>query len=482
MRRVPAPLLALLAIAFLVGTAWSVVNPAFQTPDEAAHVAYAQSLAERQSLPGDEGRGIFSTEQATAAALMNADQTAGILDTRPEWSRAAADRWAATEAGLPAAAREDGGGPNPAAPNPPLSYLADAAAYKVVGGGFFTRLWAMRMTSVLAFLLTVTGVWLLCGEVFRRDRVLQVAAAGATALAPMLGFLAGAVMPDPLVIAFSTLALWLGARIVRRGITARDALALGVVVGLAGATKSASLVLLPPALLALAVGAWRARARTGDTRAALIALAAWGAGIAATLGVWVITARVIGRAAAAQVSTASGSGAINVREFLSYLWQFYLPKLPFMSEFERPNPTRPVFEYWVKGTWGNFGWLEVHFADPVYHVLAAVMVLIALLGVVALVRLRDRVDPWLLAFFTVAALTVLAGLHWTDYRQIDGGALGFAQGRYVLPLAGLAALLLALALRGLPARARAAGAAVVLAGMFMLTLFSFGLVLDRFYA
>lgn len=483
MRRVPAPLLALLAVAFLVGTAWSLVTPAFQTPDEAAHVAYAQSLAERHSLPGDEGRSVSSTEQATAAALMNADQTAGILDTRPEWSRAAADRWAATEAGLPTAAREDGGGPNPAAPNPPLSYLADAGAYTVAGGGFFTRLWAMRMTSVLAFLLTITGVWLLCGEVFRRDRVLQVAAAGATALAPMLGFLAGAVMPDPLVIALSTLALWLGARVVRRGVGARDALALGVVVGLAGVTKSASLVLVPPALLALAVGAWRARARTGDTRAAALAVAAWAAGIAATLGVWVITARIIGRAAAAQVSTAAGgSTAFNPREFLSYLWQFYLPKLPFMSEYQRPNPTKPVFEYWVKGTWGNFGWLEIHFADPVYFVLAGVMVTVALLGFIALVRLRDRVDPWLLAFFTVAALTILAGLHWTDYRQIRGGALGFAQGRYLLPLAGLAALLVALALRGLRPRARAVGAAVVLAGMFTLTLFSFGLVLDRFYA
>jgi hypothetical protein len=124
----------------------------------------------------------------------------------------------------------------------------------------------------------------------------------------------------------------------------------------------------------------------------------------------------------------------------------------------------------------------VHFADPVHFVLVGVMVTVALLGVIALVRLRDRVDPWLLAFFTVAALTILAGLHWTDYRQIRGGALGFAQGRYLLPLAGLAALLVALALRGLPTRARGVGAAVVLAGMFTLTLFSFGLVLDRFYA
>ncbi len=163
------------------------------------------------------------------------------------------------------------------------------------------------MTSVLAFLLTVLGTWLLCGEVFARNRLLQTTAAGCVALAPMLGFLAGAVMPDSLVIGLSTIALWLGARIVRRGVSTRDALALGLVVGLAAVTKSASLVLLPPALLALAVGGLRTRARAGSLRAALVPIAAWGAGIAATLGVWVIAARITGRAASGQVAgTAAG--------------------------------------------------------------------------------------------------------------------------------------------------------------------------------
>ncbi len=481
MSRIPAPLLALLAVALLVGTAWSLVSPPFQTPDEGAHVAYAQSLAERHELPGDAGRPGFSLEHSTAMGAVNADQVASVLATKPEWSQAVAARWDATLSGLPASARSNGGGPNPASTNPPVSYVADAAAYKLVGGSFFTRLWAMRMTSVLAFLLTVLGTWLLCGEVFARNRLLQTTAAGCVALAPMLGFLAGAVMPDSLVIGLSTIALWLGARIVRRGVSTRDALALGLVIGVAAATKSASLVLLPPALLALAVGGLRTRTRAGSLRAALVPIAAWGAGIVATLGVWVIAARVTGRAASGQVAGTAAT-ALNPREMLSYLWQFYLPKLPFMQTYRRQHDDIPVFEYWVKGTWANFGWLEVHFSNTVYFVLAAVMVLVALLAVTALVRLRARVDVWLLAFFALAALTVLAGIHWTDYRQLEGGAVAFVQGRYVLPLAGLAGLLVALALRGLPERRRAIGAAVVLSGLFTLTVFSLALTLDRFYA
>ncbi len=153
-----------------------------------------------------------------------------------------------------------------------------------------------------------------------------------------------------------------------------------------------------------------------------------------------------------------------------------------MQTYRRQDGDIPLFEYWVKGTLANFGWLDAHFSNTVYFVLAAAIVLVALLAVTALVRLRSRVDLWLLAFFAVAVLTLLAGVHWTDYRQLEGGAVAFVQGRYVLPLAGLAGLLVALALRGLPQRGRAIGAALALSGLFTLTLFSLALTLDRFYA
>lgn len=479
----PAPLAALLAVALILGTAWSLVTPAFQVPDENSHVAYAQSIAEGLGLPGDEGRPTTSTEQRAATAALNADQVAAVLLTKPEWSLAAAERWQAAAARITGAQRSDGGGPNPAGSNPPLSYLADAAAYRVAGGDLFTRLWAMRLTSVLAFLITVLGTWLLAGEVFARDRGLQLAAAGSVTLVPMLGFLAGAVMPDPIVFATWTLALWLGTRVIRRGAHPVDALALGLVVGAGCVTKSASLVLLPATALALCVGAVRVRrAPQGRTSQAVLGLACGGAGLVATLGAWVVTSRVIGRAAASQVNSAVGSGAVNIRELLSSVWQFYLPRLPFQAPYPRNVEDIPVFEYWVKGTTANFGWLEVHFGDPVYFVIAGVAAIVLVLAIAALWRLRERVDLWLLAFFALLVLTTLAGLHWTDYRQLEGGAAGFVQGRYLLPLAGLGGLTLALALRPLAARRRAVGTAVVLAALYTLNLFSFGLVLERFYA
>ncbi len=86
------------------------------------------------------------------------------------------------------------------------------------------------------------------------------------------------------------------------------------------------------------------------------------------------------------------------------------------------------------------------------------------------------------AFFLLALVTTVAGLHWTEYHQFVGGATSFIQGRYLLPLAGIGGLAVALALRQFTPRTRALLTAVWLAAVFALTLFSLGLSWERFYA
>lgn len=485
MRRgpVPAPLGALLAVALILGTAWSLVTPPFQAPDEPAHVAYAQTLAETGDLPGKPGRSPFTTEQTAVMFFLNSAQVAANPYNRAEWSAAAEGRVAHFERIRLPSQRSDGGGPDPADVNPPLSYLVDAAAYRAVGGTFFDRLWAMRMTGVLGMLLTVLGTWLLAGEAFGRRRLLQFAAAGAVALVPMVGFVSGAVGVEGLLYGLWTLALWLGLRLVRRGLTTVDALCFGLAVGAACTVKAASFALLPGAAFALAVAAWRARVRMSGGRIAVPLLAA-GAGVLATFGTWFAVSRSLHRAAAAQVAgtAGGGGGGTNVRELLSYLWQFYLPRLPFQTKFSKDAETIPVFEYWIKGATADFGWLEVHFANPVYLALTAVGALVVVGCAVTLWRRRARIDWMVPAFLAVVALTLLAGLHWTDYHQIKSGAVAFAQGRYLLPLVGVAGLVLAGAVLALPARARPAAVALALGGLVAFNVFSFGLVLERYFA
>jgi hypothetical protein len=76
----------------------------------------------------------------------------------------------------------------------------------------------------------------------------------------------------------------------------------------------------------------------------------------------------------------------------------------------------------------------------------------------------------------------LAGVHWSEYVSLENGTGMLNQGRYLLPLVGVAGLVVAQALRGLGPRWRPYGVAAVIGGPLVLQLFSLGLVLDRFYA
>lgn len=474
------PLVLLVAASLLLAVAWALISPPLQAPDENSHVGYVQTLAETGDLPGAPDRPPFSTEQLTAAEVSNADQAAAQSSVRMEWDPRADTRWERRARALPERARQDGGGPNPASSNPPLYYLWEAPAYLIASNGdFFDRLLAMRIASSLWLALTVIATWLLVGEVLGRDPFLQLAAAGLAGLAPMMTFVSASVSPDGMLFAIWTLALWLGVRALKRGLTAARAAALFAAVGAAIVVKATSYALVPGALLVLTVGLWRKRpaarelALIGGTATAALAL---------TAGAWFAIARLVDRAPAGQISSASATTGTNVRELLSYVWQFYLPKLPFQTDYPTVANHIPVFDIWIRGVWGAFGWTEVTFPPEVYAVLA--LFTAGVIAASALVRWRTRrsADLAVGGFLLLTVVSLLAGLHWSEYRLLESGQGNFNQGRYLLPLVGIAGLVLANALRALAPARRALGAGAALGGLFILQAFSLGLVLERFHA
>jgi predicted membrane protein DUF2142 len=379
-KRVPAPLGWLLVAVGLLGLAWAVLTPAWQAPDENSHFAYLQSVGERFDLPGDPERPFFSTEQ----------EVAGVPETKPEWSEQAYRRWQALEDRLPASAREDGGGPNPATSNPPLYYLYTAVAYRVASGGdIFDRLLSARVASLLWLLLVTVGVWLLVGELFGRDRTLQLAGASLAGLLPMMSFISASVNPDAMMYAAWTFVLWLGVRALRHGLDVPTVAALTGVTGIAIVVKATSYALLPGVALVLGIGLWRLRAQPRGRLAALVGAAALP--LLATVGLWTAIARSLNRAASGQLVGTGAGSTLDVKELGSYLWQFYLPKLPFQTRF--PNAEElPLYEIFIKQAWGAFGWLEVMYAEPVYAVLTALTAAVLVAAGVALWRTRRSVD------------------------------------------------------------------------------------------
>jgi 4-amino-4-deoxy-L-arabinose transferase-like glycosyltransferase len=483
LRTAPRPLLGLLAAILALGIAFTLVTPFLQAPDENSHFGYVQYFGETGQLPGNKtGAPPFTTEQGLASADSNSDQAAAEKAVPMNWSPSAFDAWRASERKLTGAQRADAGGPNPASGNPPLYYLLETPAYLVgKGGDIFTRLELTRIMSVLWILATATGAWLLAGELFGRDRLMQLAVAGFTGLAPMVLFVSSSISPDAMLYAAWAFVLWLGTRLLRRGLSTGGVLALFAAVGAACVVKATSFALMPAAALALGLALWRARPEGLTRRRAATAVGVAAAGLIGTLGIWIVVSRLNHQAAAGQVGVVS-SGEFNIREFLSYLWQFYLPKLGFMNDFHSVAPTLPAWDILFKGAWAAFGWLEVIFPVWVYWLLLVVSVGAVVGAVTGLWKDRSGIDWAVFAFLALVVIGLMAGLHISEYRQIKGGASNFFQGRYVLPLAPLAAAALARTIAWAPRRLRGQLVGGALAAFLVLNLFSLGLILQRFYA
>jgi hypothetical protein len=253
-------------------------------------------------------------------------------------------------------------------------------------------------------------------------------------------------------------------------------------------TKLTFVALAPGIALALVLLAWRAT--PGQRRRAFEMLAT--AGVIAVLPValylvlnvaaWHRGGGLSAGAVGAVSGKLQGGGAVTLRETLEYIWQFYLPRLPFMHHNFFPNQT-PVLTVYVDGSIGAFGWLDYGFPLWVYTVGRALTGLLVALAFVGLFRIRARLAPLLPLFacFAVmlAGLVVAVGVAGVRYKVTTGFV--FEQARYLFPLLALYGFIIVLAALSAGRRwAPALGAAIVMLAMAH-SLFAMTLTVSRYY-
>jgi hypothetical protein len=490
---IPRPLTYLLAAVVIVGVAWALVLPAWHAPDESVHFAYVQSLVDRKRPPGDRSAPLASTEARLAYRYTQAADSRGDPTRKPEWRESAYQRWTERDRQLSETARRDGGGPNPARNNPPLYYAFESVPYLLASrGDVFDRLYAMRLWSVLCLAATTTFTWLLAGEFFGRNRALQLVCAAITGMQPMNSFISASLNPDGMLIATWVLELWLGVRLLHRGLSGARMAPLLAALALAVGTKAASYALVPAVAFVLGLGAVR---KKSEYRRSVVLIAC----TFLTVGGAFALARASTLGTALSSLELTSVSFSDVRGFGSYLGQFYLAATPFV---DHTAGTRPLAAYdtWIAQGWAAFAWSEVRFSPSVYAVLCVVVITGVLVGAIALMR-RRPLDLAAIAFFAIAAAALLAGLHWVDYRiaigdtvfshtrahireiPLDGVAANpFLKGRYLLPLLPVCALVCGAGFTLLHSRARIMGIALLLALLATGQLLSLGIVVARFYA
>ena len=480
MRRIPPPLLLLLAVAATMSLAWNVSTAPLQGPDEAEHVAYVEHLAETGSKPSPtSGNRPFGTDEAEALSQFRLFPMQQNPAAKPDWSETALNNFKRFEAQLDATARGAGVGINATGSNPPLYYAVETIGWKLTPGrGFLDRLFVMRLISGLLLLATVTFAWLLAGEVFRRQ-LPQMVATAFVALTPMAGFMGGIVNPDIALAAAWTAFLWLSLRMVRLGLSPSRA-ALTTLAAVAGVLiHGRSLAIVPALIVALAV-AW-AVGRPPLRRLITSAASAGAVAIAGAVIYRLTTAAAAGAGDGGQLSV--GGAAFNFRQLLSSVWEFYLPRLSMMQP--RLGPEYGFHQVFIEQFFGGtFGLNEVILPLGVYDVVQIIVALVLIAFYTIMIRnWRIMLARWptvVIVGFT--SLALLALLHVASYRALLGGDNPLITGRYLLPLVAVFGLVVASIIAGLPRKAAAVTAGLFLGSSFILALSALAMSLERFYA
>ena len=429
-------------VAFVNAGAWALITPAFNTPDEPDHFTYVQHLAEtgKQLRQVPDATPPFSTDVTFALDGVRAYSQVGLGDTRPPWTAADERHWEARRAAARHLTDNGGGYTVSGGPHAPLYYGLLVPGYLAVQrASTFSQLTVARLVSALLGAIVAICAYGIVRDLLPRRRLAAVAAGLLVAFHPMFTFIAGGVTNDTGVNAAAALTLYLLVRGLRRGPTWRSMLALGVTVAILPLVKGTGLELYPVVAIGLLGMLWRHHGRASLRAWATLAGAflglrvAWSA-LAPTFRQSGVTGTPIAPANAIDAAVQHPSA------YLSYLWQYFLPRLPFMNDLFVQR--WPAFDIYVTQAWASFGWVAITFPRWVYVFVLVAMLVVAGLAAAAVVRERAiaRGLGWELAVLALAPVCVVAAVEAAYLSLVPRPVLA-EQGRYAFPaLAALAVI------------------------------------------
>ena len=448
------------------GLAYGDALPAWQGPDEPTHYAYVERLATGGFPPTQSSDVVFS-KAVTVSVQRTITSFREHRADRPLTPQAERNLLTREPPGLSTA----GNGTLGANAYPPLYYLTLLPAYWLGGDTATDRLYAMRFTNALYGALFALAITLLIRTV-THNRRLAIAAALLASLPPIVTQASGTCTPDIALALFGTLACW---SVVRLGRLARvrD-------ISLAGSALLATALTKPvgaflAVILLVTVGwPWLMPALRRMRPVYLLPLAAVGA---ATL--WFAGTRAV------NIQGAASHGTLpTIRYGISYLWQYYLPRLSFMKPaFTTPSVLTdpvPLWGTWVRTGAGSFGWLSAWLPKWAYFVAIAGTLSSVLGGLYAVVRNRSsEVSRIALRALCGVVLFILV-LHVTEVVSLVNGTGLVLQGRYLLPVIPLLALAFTAPLAQISERARSSILAASLASWGLVSIVGFATVISFF--
>jgi hypothetical protein len=479
LRGVPGPAWTCACVAFLSAASWSIVTPPFQAPDEPSHFAYVQILAENKELPKS-GASYYSDEER--AVLVDLDHQ-GVRFNKTVGTISSGAQQRRLEHDLSRPLSRLGHGAGVASPQPPLYYALLTIPYYLGGSGtLLDQLALMRLLSALMAGVAAFFVFMFLREALPAVPWAWTVGGLCAAFAPLLGFISGMVNPDAMLCTVATVLFYCLARGFRRGLTPRLAIAIGALTAIGFLTKLNFIGLAPGVLFALVLLARRAARMSGRSAyGSLAAAVAIGWGPVCLYGLVNVLSghAAFGLFSHGLLITSAHQG--SPLQELEYIWQFYLPRLPGMADyFPGILTTR---QFWFDRPVGVYGWLDTIFPGWVYNVALIPAGLIAALCVRELLRARGalRARAGELLSYAAIGAGLLALMGADSYLEFPTSPGVYSEPRYLLPLAAIAAAVVALAARGAGRRWGPAVGTLLVMLILAHDIFSQLLEIGRFY-
>lgn len=357
------------AFALFQALVWAAVIPIFNGMDEYQHVSYIQYLATHNGPDSGltQGKANYSPQLVHVYEASNLFYAWGT--DRFDYSQISSLNGQLNQLPERALVRPQ------VTQYPPGYYLAGALVYKLSPHTGLSQYYDVRLLSVALAVVGALGMAYFARQLFPR-RALVATLVSLSALAhPMMAHQSAIINNDILVISASIWALALATRALNAQRPLRWLAGAGVVTGIAMA-KPQGILIAAMVALALIVVAVRARSFKLALKGGLLS----GGGFIAVYIWWPIYRVIVGfgsviAAPRTQVNLVNAGGGLAMgavrQRGLGEQWQLFWN--------DQSADDYALFKArWIKQFFGNFGWLDVFYPTRIYHLLAQIMTLFAL--------------------------------------------------------------------------------------------------------
>lgn len=246
----------LLVAAFFNGLSWIILIPVWQYPDEQAHFAQIQDIAELGKVPTNSFDTSYEIALSEKILGTERDQFGNNKFTyHPEYRLDYSDNYFGPQenliTSLPKSARTQLV-KNEATFNPPLYYFLGSFFYKLFeNNSLFSRIYVVRLMSLIFFLTTIIISFKIGQLIFLKSKTFPLVLASLVAFMPMLVFASTGVLPDSLTNLLFTIVLFLCLKILNQRLETSSIIMITLTIILGVLTRQQFLITVPMVFLAI---------------------------------------------------------------------------------------------------------------------------------------------------------------------------------------------------------------------------------------